>query len=104
LKDLCGYFGVSRSGYYKSLEETCKRVRYENLVLSLVHKIRSHHSRIGGKKLYNWIKPDLQQAGIKMGRDKFFELLAKEALLIKGAGNMSLQQIHITVSGFIRTC
>lgn len=58
-------------------------MRYENLVLSLVHKIRSHHSRIGGKKLYNWIKPDLQQAGIKMGRDKFFELLAKEALLIK---------------------
>lgn len=33
--------------------------------------------------MYNWIKPDLQMAGIKMGRDKFFELLAKHALLVK---------------------
>lgn len=55
----------------------------EKLVLSLVHKIRGHHARIGGKKLYNWIKPDLQEAGIKMGRDKFFELLAKNGLLVK---------------------
>lgn len=58
-------------------------MRNEALVLSFVHKIRSHHVRIGGKKLYAWIKSDVQEAGIKMGRDKFFDLLTKHSLLVK---------------------
>ena len=55
----------------------------EQLLLRMVHDIRRRHPRIGGKKLYSWIKPDMEKAGIKMGRDKFFELLAKNALLVK---------------------
>jgi len=52
------YFSVSRSGYYKSMKQTDHRVLQERVVLSLIHQIRGHHSRIGGKKLYKWIKPD----------------------------------------------
>ena len=49
----------------------------------MVHEIRRRHPRIGGKKLYKWIKPDMEKGGIKMGRDKFFDLLAKNTLLVK---------------------
>jgi transposase InsO family protein len=49
----------------------------------MIHDIRRRHPRIGGKKLYRLLKPDINRAGIKMGRDKFFELLAKNALQVK---------------------
>lgn len=58
-------------------------MRDEEAVLGFVQRIRVHHPRLGGKKLYHWIRSDLQDWGIKMGRDKFFELLAKHALLVK---------------------
>jgi putative transposase len=55
----------------------------EGLVLSLVHAVRRRHPRIGGKKLYHRLREDIGVAGIKMGRDKFFELLARQSLLVK---------------------
>jgi len=74
---------VSRSGYYKAEKEADKDFLNEQLILSMVHDIRRRHLRMGGKKLYKWLKPDIEKAGIKMGRDKFFELLAKNGILIK---------------------
>jgi len=52
-------------------------------VLSMVGDIRRRHPRMGGKKLYQWIRPDIDQAGVRMGRDKFFELLGRHSLLVK---------------------
>lgn len=49
----------------------------------MVHEIRRRHPCIGGKKLYKWLKKDIEKAGIKLGRDKFFELLGKNNLLVK---------------------
>jgi putative transposase len=60
-----------------------KKLLNEQVILSMVSDIRRRHPRIGGKKLYSLLKPDMARAGIKMGRDKFFELLAKNALLVK---------------------
>lgn len=37
---------------------------------------------MGGRKLYSWLKPWMHGKGIKMGRDKFFELLAANGLLV----------------------
>ena len=39
--------------------------------------------RLGGKKLYHQIQPDLEQKGIKMGRDKIFKVLNYYDMLIK---------------------
>lgn len=52
-------------------------------VLSLVHRVRRDHPRSGGKKLYKWLKPDIRAQGIKLGRDRFFDVLAANDLLIK---------------------
>jgi putative transposase len=80
---LCEYFEVSRSGYYKAAATADKTLLNEQLVLSMVCDIRRRHPRIGGKKLYGLLREDITSAGIKMGRDKFFELLARNALLVK---------------------
>lgn len=60
-----------------------KRELNEKLILSLIHNQRRNHPRIGGRKLHFLIAEDLQKAEIKMGRDKFFDLLARNALLVK---------------------
>ena len=74
---------MSRSGYYKAVGRTDKKLLNDQLILSMVHDIRRHHPRIGGKKLYRLLKADLHHAGIKIGRDKFFELLANKGMLVK---------------------
>ncbi|MGF7075180.1 putative transposase [Mucilaginibacter sp. 3215] len=55
----------------------------ETMVLSLVHEVRRYHPRLGGKKLYFLLKKDISKAGIRMGRDMFFELLSRNKLLVK---------------------
>lgn len=59
------------------------RLLDEELIIGMVLDIRRRHPFIGGKKLYKWLKEDIEKAGIKMGRDKFFELLGKNNLLIR---------------------
>ena len=38
---------------------------------------------MGGKKLHNKLLPELRKAGIKCGRDRFFDILRDENLLVK---------------------
>lgn len=53
------------------------------LVLELVGAERKYQPRIGGKKLYFLIQAELKEAGVKMGRDRFFEELKKAGLLVE---------------------
>jgi transposase InsO family protein len=79
---VCKYLGLSRSGYYawcKRREETAIK---ESIVVELVRDVRKILPRIGGKKLYFMLQKDLQQAG-KTGRDKFFEILKRNGLLVE---------------------
>jgi len=48
----------------------------------MVLKIRKKHHRMGGRKIYYLIKPDLERLGIKMGRDALFDLMEANKLLI----------------------
>lgn len=52
-------------------------------VLEMVQSERKILPMLGGKKVYHQIKPLMQTASIKMGRDKLFRLLAENDLLIK---------------------
>jgi putative transposase len=44
---------------------------------------RKQLSRLGGKKLYHTIKPFIDQAELKIGRDKLFSILKFYDMLIK---------------------
>ena len=50
--------------------------------MDLVHEVRHIMPRIGGKKLYSILKNDLHNVG-KLGRDKLFDILRKNDLLVK---------------------
>lgn len=83
LSCLCGLFGYTRQAYYK------RQVRQERqafecaLVVDLVRSIRFNIPRLGGKKLYFLLKSSLDEHGLKLGRDRFFDILRDNDLLIK---------------------
>lgn len=56
---------------------------HQAIVLKLVEQIRAEMPRIGGIKLHHMLKERLVCHGIKMGRDKFYDLLNYYGLLIR---------------------
>lgn len=52
------------------------------MVVQMVQQIRRSMPRIGGKKLYKLLQDDLSKFGYKIGRDKFFEILRNNKLLV----------------------
>lgn len=46
-------------------------------------KVRRFMPRLGARKLYHLIKPELEEKGIKLGRDGLFDYLREANLLIK---------------------
>lgn len=55
----------------------------KGLVVELVKRERRQQSRIGTRKLYSLLKEQWQEAGVWIGRDRLFEVLREEKLLIK---------------------
>jgi transposase InsO family protein len=55
----------------------------EAIIIKRVLELRRHMPKLGGRKLYHEIKPELEDMGFKFGRDRFFDLLRRERLLIR---------------------
>jgi putative transposase len=53
------------------------------LVLALVKAEREQQPRLGGRKLYHLIAPELKAAGVKLGRDRLFVELGKVGWLVE---------------------
>lgn len=53
-----------------------------HIVLQMVHHIKKDHPRMGTRKIYHLLKPDLERSNIKMGRDTLFDLMAANQLLV----------------------
>lgn len=50
--------------------------------MELVLPVRRIHKRLGGKKMYAMLTPNIRQISAGLGRDKFFDLLRKNGLLV----------------------
>jgi transposase InsO family protein len=61
----------------------------KNVVLELIRPVRKRMNRIGTIKLYGKIKEDLNKREIKMGRDKLFDLLRNENMLVSKKKNFT---------------
>lgn len=66
----------------------------EHLILQQIDTIRKYQPRCGGRKLFIMLQPFFNEYSIQIGRDKFFELLAKNKLLIR----KTKRSIHTTNS------
>lgn len=79
---VCSKLRRSRAAYYKALKADKVRLEEHRLIKSKVLYYRSFMTRLGSKKLFHLIAPDLVENNIKLGRDKFIEFLRKEDLLV----------------------
>jgi transposase InsO family protein len=74
--------GMTRQNFYKG---RCARQRAEVdacLVEQLVQRERALQPRLGGRKLFKILAPVLEKEGIKLGRDRFFDILREKGLLV----------------------
>lgn len=79
---LCERVGMSRQNYYAARRLRGRQEIEEGLVLELVRSERRIQPRLGGRKLLHLLGPELEEAGVDVGRDRFFELLADNDLLV----------------------
>lgn len=82
IQTLCKRVGMSRQNYYAARRLRHRREIDEGLIEELVRRERRMQPRIGGRKLLYVLKGDLEEAGISVGRDRFFEVLAERNLLV----------------------
>jgi transposase InsO family protein len=79
IERLCGLFGYSRIAWYKKQRTIYKRAVEEQIILEKVRRVKSKMPRIGTRKLLEI----LRQESIQIGRDKLFEILGRNGLLVR---------------------
>lgn len=77
----CHLFGIDRQVYYRSLRRKAGRQSKAQQVVEMISEIRQSMPRIGTRKLYYMLADKLQT--LKIGRDKFFNILRANHLLIE---------------------
>jgi len=75
-------FEISTSGFYKHINKKKVSSNEDAFVLGEVNKVRQLMPRIGTRKLHHILNPLLKSEGLKYGRDKLFDLLRKEIMLV----------------------
>lgn len=75
--------GYSSQAYHKHNKKSYQQHIHEGLILNEIDAIRKHQPRCGGRKLFIMLQPFFTQHNIPIGRDKFFDLLKRNKLLIR---------------------
>ncbi len=80
---MCRQFGYSKQAYYKQLKCSEQIVLKEQVIVGLIEKKREIWKRGSGRNLHKSLQKEFKEHEIKLGRDKFFEVLRNNHLLIK---------------------
>jgi len=91
----CYLFGIDRQVYYRKIRRKINKQSKAEQVVSMVIEIRKSMPKLGTKKLYYLLSDKLQL--IKIGRDKFFDILRANHLLIQPK-----RSYHITTNSHHR--
>jgi putative transposase len=79
---LCRTIGITRQNYYARRRQRQRRQVDADGVEQLVLQERRIQPRLGTRKLHWLLKGTLGQAGIRVGRDRMFEILRTKGLLV----------------------
>jgi len=94
IKWLYECFGITKQAFYKRLKSIAKTKRNEQVIIDLVKHYRNRVGhQTGGIKLYNELKTSFINQDIKIGRDKFYDVLRRHKLLVKKS-----KRYHITTN------
>ena len=74
---------MSRQNYYKGRKARQRAAVDAGLICRLVRRERAIQPRLGGRKLFYLLHVELAENGVKLGRDRFFEVLRENSLLLK---------------------
>jgi len=74
---------MTRQNYYTRRKLRQRRQVDEELLVGLAQLERSLQPRLGARKLRVLLEGELAQAEVRIGRDRFFEVLRKHDLLLK---------------------
>jgi transposase InsO family protein len=80
---LCELANMTPQNYYARRSAWCRQEVDVQLMLELARAERRDQPRLGVRKLYHLIGVELKRAGVKLGRDRLFEELRKEGLLVE---------------------
>ena len=75
--------GYSVQAYHKKQKKTITQLSHEQLILERIDAIRKHQPRCGGRKLFIMLQPFFNEYNMAMGRDRFFDLLRRNKLLVR---------------------
>lgn len=88
-------FGVDRQVYYRAKKSRQRYSETARQVVDMVAEVRRRMPRLGTRKLYEKLRGRLAQIGV--GRDRLFDILRANHLLIK-----PLRQYHVTTDSHHR--
>ena len=83
IQALCQSVGITRQAYYQERQRRARETARDARVLSLVRMLRCRHPKMGTRKLLVRLRPQLEQEGLRMGRDRLFDLLRAANLLVQ---------------------
>jgi putative transposase len=98
MAQICAQFGISRQAHYQKQTRETQRLAADETVLELVRQVRRKHPQMGGRKLLFKIQPMLVEEGLQMGRDRLFDLLRSQDLLVE----RKKTHRHTTIPGLWR--
>lgn len=83
LATLCGLVGKTRQAFYDADQRKEREIFDTSIIVALVKRERKIAKRVGGKRLLLILKENLLMHGIKIGNQKFMDILRANDLLVK---------------------
>jgi putative transposase len=80
---VCRQLGFSKQAYYKSTRHLKENQMRKQIAKEKVMEVRKKMPRLGGRKLYYLLAKDFRATHLHIGRDKLFDLLREENLLVQ---------------------
>jgi transposase InsO family protein len=91
-------FEISRQAHYQKGQREVERDQQAEIILELVRQVRRKHPRMGTRKVLYKLQAMLAMESLKMGRDRLFELLRSQDLLVERKKTYR----HTTIPGLWR--
>jgi putative transposase len=83
ISELSEAFGMKRDAYYKHQRRDKQSVATNTAVLSMIRERRKDQAREGCRKMHKACIEEFHDRGIKIGRDRLFDILRNHDMLVK---------------------
>ena len=83
VQQVCKYIHLKRDAYYKYRRRFSQRETVDAKVIELVKQERTIQSRVGTRKLHRELQDTFIRSGLKVGRDRLFNILRAKDMLVK---------------------